>query len=86
MTSNSCKVRRSRTKMVVDALLNFAVEGDIITNRANPQRNVDRNNSRVIFDYSYEKLIQTLYPDDPVKRYGDLVCDAVYERMRLIMR
>ena len=57
---------------------------DLVTNKGIITKVSDINidTSRSVFDNAYRMLMELLYPDEPEKRKGDLVLDAVYERMR----
>jgi len=63
-------------------MLDKAVAVGLITS----QMGITADNSREVFDYSYTDMMEDLYPNNPDKRIGDLVCDTVYERLLLVRR
>ena len=78
LQSKSCHIRRSRTAGVMKKLVQLSIEGRIISRQCDVN-SVDTSNHA--FEYSYKVLMDQLYPEEPDKRTGDLVCDTVYERM-----
>ena len=59
LTTTLCKTNYSRTRMVINALVAFAIRDRIITKASD----INRNNSQNIFDHVMPLLIEDLYPE-----------------------
>jgi hypothetical protein len=79
LQGKACKTRKSRTKGVIDKLVDLAKEAGKVRN----QSEVTLGTSAAVFDFAYSSLMLLLYPDEPDLRTGDLICDVIYERMRM---
>jgi hypothetical protein len=59
LTTTLCKTNYSRTRMVINALVAFAIRDRMITTASD----INRNNSQHVFDHVMPLLIEELYPE-----------------------
>jgi hypothetical protein len=59
LTTTLCKTNHSRTRVVINALISFAIRDQMITTASD----INQNNSQHIFDHVMPLLIEDLYPE-----------------------
>jgi len=59
LTTTLCKTNHSRTRVVINALVSFAIRDQMITTASD----INQNNSQHIFDHVMPLLIEDLYPE-----------------------
>ena len=73
---NQCRSYRSRTRKVIDALVQIAIDNDLIGG----DEDVSLLNGSSIFDFTYPILICSLYESAPT-RPEDIVITTLYNRL-----
>ena len=58
--------------------MDLAIKGGKIVSQAD----INEVNQNEVFDYAYNLLVSSVYPDNVDKRTGDVVCSVVYQSMK----
>jgi len=77
LTSTLCKTNCTRTKVVMKALIAFAVRDRIIASAFD----INQDNNQAIFDHTMPLLMEEIYPD-PHERPMDLNINTLSNRMQ----
>ena len=79
LTSRDCKLKASRTKLVINKMISLAVAGRSadITGAGD----INATNSSQVYDYAFRELIKILYPTGH-ERPEDINIQTLYNRMK----